>query len=197
MRKFFAISVLAACVPAGCTKPDAANIVLRKENAQLRERMTALEASQTDNQRTITVLETASTKPALADAQIDELFTTHALKFGRLTGWAAWQDGAAAVSGVKVYIAPTDAAGDVLKAAGAFEVELFDLSSKETRLGSWRFPSTDASRLWNGQGLLNCYVLPCPLSDSPTNSDVTVRVTFTDSLTRRPIVTQKQITLRR
>src|SRR5207248_391538 len=95
----------------------------------------------------------ASTLP---QDRLNHLFTVHGIQFGRLTGL----DEAGLL---KVYVVPTDDAGQQLKAAGSFVVEAFDLASKEQTLVARReFSVDDARKLWFGQALLYEYVLPVP-----------------------------------
>lgn len=187
--------LLGLIVGTGCaSKPDAANIELRKQNQALLDRIRLLEARSQQDQATIRSLESRiPTVPVLPDERIRQLFTPADLKLGRLTGWATWTESGQARDGLKVYVVPLDADGDELKSAGAFRVEAFDLTKENPRIGRWDFSTEEARMLWYGSGLLYEYVLPCPFEVSVDASELTLRVTFTDLLTQRVIVKQSVI----
>src|ERR1700722_13731191 len=97
---YFFPSCLRACVPSclflciflsssGCSSPSAANIELRKQNQQLGEQIDSLKRQHETDQATITGLQGgATTVPSLPQDRLDQLYTTHGLRFGRLTGGA-------------------------------------------------------------------------------------------------------------
>jgi hypothetical protein len=180
---------------SGCSKPSAANIELRKQNQDLRGKVEQLTRARDGDAATIRSLQNdKGTLPTLPKDRIDRLFTTHGLEIGRLTGGARANRDSTFDDSLKVYVVPTDASGDPIKAAGSFVVEAFDLSRSDSPLlGRWEF-SVDASREhWYGDALLYEYVLPCPLPQRPRPDRVTVRVTFVDELTQRSFEAQKVV----
>src|SRR5581483_9009420 len=71
----------------GCSGPSAVNIELRKQNQQLSDQIDTLKRQHVADQATIGGLEAgATTVPSLPQDRLDQLFTTHGLRFGRLTG---------------------------------------------------------------------------------------------------------------
>jgi hypothetical protein len=160
----------------GCGKPQAANIALRKENQALRAELDQLRLQRQADQAQRLVQTTSGTP-----VQLDGLFTAHGLKFGRLTS--------AQGSELRVFVVPTDQTGDEIKAAGTFRVDAFDLGrGTEALVASWTFAAADAMRYWNGSGMLYGYVLLCPLPEPiRADSELTLRITFTDSLTGRTL----------
>jgi hypothetical protein len=75
------------CAGVGCGKPNAASIVVRKENQDLRDRVASLEKARAGDAATIKSLEErAGTIPTLPKERLDRLFTAHGLNLGRLTG---------------------------------------------------------------------------------------------------------------
>jgi hypothetical protein len=193
--------------PAGCGKPNAANIALRKENQDLRDRVAELERRVTAADATIAALQAGSPGvEQLPAARMQQLFTTHGLQFGRLTGTieAATQSGGVGDASdstasppadvLRVQVVPTDQDGQPLKAAGAFEVAVFELTSAGTSktLGEWAFDVDRARQSWVGGGLMYDYLLKCPLTAPlPTDRELTLRISFTDELTRRRFDAQK------
>ncbi|GIW77701.1 MAG: hypothetical protein KatS3mg104_2764 [Phycisphaerae bacterium] len=189
------VCILGLVVGTGCaSKPSAVNIELRKQNQALLDRIRLLEARSQQDQATIRVLESRMpTVPVLPEERIRQLFTPVDLKIGRLTGWATLNENGQSREGLKVYVVPLDTDGDELKSAGAFQVEAFDLTKPNPRVGRWDFGPEEARALWHGSGLLYEYVLPCPFESSVDSSELTLRITFTDLLTQRVIVKQSVI----
>ncbi len=184
----------------GCGRPSAANIELRRQNQELRDQLDALERQREADLATIRLLEgSRETLPTLPQERLDRLFTTHSLRFGRLTGGARLNRDASVDDALKVYVVPLDAARDELKAAGSFTVEAFDLAQPESPLvGRWTFDTEEAKKHWYGDALLYEYVLPCPLERAPAHEELTLRVTFVDELTQRTFEAQKivRVTIR-
>src|SRR5690349_15861223 len=68
-------------------KPNEANIELRKQNQELAEKVSDLEKQHKADQSLIQSLrESRPTTAALPPERMANLYTTHDLKFGRLTG---------------------------------------------------------------------------------------------------------------
>ena len=190
----FALVAMLVAYVSGCGKPSAANIALRKENSDLRSKIADLERRHQADLAAIRASENATTAPSLPQNRLEQLFTVHGIQFGRLTGTADWDSSSPGDDGLKVYVTPTDRAGQQLKAAGSFVVEAFDLASGDgVRIGRWEFPLQDAERNWFGQALLYGYVLQCPWQQRSQHADVTLKVTFTDALTGRAFTEQKVV----
>lgn len=176
---------------------SAANIQLRKQQQQLQSQIRQLQMQHQADEATIRGLQSqATTVPVLPENQLDQLFTVAGLKFGRLTGGYHSDPNVPGDTMLKVYVVPIDQQGDELKAAGSFQVELFDLSLKSNNLlGHWDFDLDAAKARWFGSGLLYNYVLDCPWQTAPTNSKLSVRVTYKDALTRRLFTEERDITV--
>lgn len=180
---------------AGCGGPNKASIVVRKENQQLRKQIEELQRARDADAATMRTMQAnTSTQPTLAPERLELLFTTHGLRLGKLTGGFDTNPATQGDELLKVYVVPTDRSGDLLKAAGSFVVELFDLAgAEEVRIGRWEFPATETPAMWYGQMLSYGYVLPCPWQTAPQHEELTVKVTFTDTLTGRVFTEQKQV----
>lgn len=165
----------------GCGKPSAANRELRLRVQELEQRNAVLEAQAKANARNRLI----STRPVIdGGVDLDRLFTPASLSFGRLTGVSPDR------STLRVYVVPLDAQGDLLKSAGGFTVEAFDLArGPDALLAQWTFTRDQAVSLWVGKGLLYTYVLECPLpSQLPAlTRPLDLRVTFRDELTGRTL----------
>lgn len=86
-----------------------------------------------------------------------------------------------------VYLQPIDTAGDVVKAAGAVQVQLWNLNNPdgEALLGQWQIDPDDLHGQWISAMISASYRL---MFDTPASLDVlaeplTLKVTFTDYLT--------------
>lgn len=192
-------AALFACV--GCGSPSKVNILLRKENQTLRKEMSDLKRAHEADVADMRARDAARSGEASATtlpspALLDTVVTTHGLRIGKLTGGFDADASKPGDEMLKVYVVPTDRTGDLLKAAGSFEVEMFDLAEqKQVRLGHWEFSADETAALWYGQFLSYGYVLPCPWQTVPTHRDVTVKMSFTDTLTGRTFTEQKQISI--
>ena len=183
----------------GCAKPSGANIALRKENTDLREKIADLEKAREGDAATIRALEKRSgTITTLPKERLDRLFTVHGLSLGRLTGGWDSDPAQAGDEGIKVYATPTDGEGEAIKAAGAFTVEAFDLANTASPLvGKWVFDVEAAKAAWNGSALSHQYVLKCSWQGGPPgHAELTVKVTFLDDLTGREFGAQRVVTVK-
>jgi hypothetical protein len=180
---------------AGCSKPNQANIKLRKDNQELRSNIESLRRLREGQKATIAALEShATTVPVLPVAQLEELFTVHGLKFGKLTGASASDPQQPGDDGFKIYVVPVDESNQPLKAAGSFVIEAFDLAEPGgTRIALCEYNVEQARQLWYGQAMLYEYVIPCKWETPPRHPEITLKVTFTDALTHRTFTEQKVI----
>ena len=190
------VVLVAAALLGGCSSPNAASIKVRRENQELRSKLAELERREQAHLAQIRAMESKSTTvPSLPNERIETLFTTHGLRFGRLTGGADLDPKQPGDDGLKIYVVPTDGQGQPIKAAGSFVVECFDLAKGESaRVGHWEYPLDQAAKNWFGQAMLYTYVLPAPWQQQrPEHGDLTIRVTFTDALTGRQFTEQKPV----
>ncbi len=186
--------VCALLLLSGCGSPDQENIRLRKLNQDLNEQVAALTEKAQANQRTVNgLLERSPTIPTLPPAQLQKMWITAGLKFGRLTGGVDL-DEKPGDEVVRVYVCPVDETGMAIQSAGAIEVELFDLAEKgDNRLGAWTWDTTAAKAEWRTFFLEFGYQLNCPWKKVPRHSDITIRVKFTDELTHIPYTAEKVV----
>ncbi|MGC4032479.1 MAG: hypothetical protein QM754_12265 [Tepidisphaeraceae bacterium] len=181
--------ILLSTLAAGCTKPSAANIALRKQVQDLSAEIEDLKRQHAADLADDAVQpgSHAATQPISA-AQADGLFTTHGVRFGRLTQ--------ATNAGVELHLILTDDDGNDFKAAGAIAVDLFDLSDAGRRVGQWNFDAAATRKMWNGTGLRYEYVVECPWPQPPAGKEWTLKVTFTDALTGRVFTAEQSLALR-
>ena len=86
-----------------------------------------------------------------------------------------------------VYVQPFDAAGDTLKAAGAVEVQLWDLNRPNGRamLKQWQVDHKQLQQLWVSTMMTNYYRLKFDVGSMLTGDEegLTVKIVFTDYIT--------------
>ncbi|MDB5323436.1 MAG: hypothetical protein JWN40_5067 [Phycisphaerales bacterium] len=182
-RKVMVLLLLGA---AGCGSPSSANIILRKQNQELREQIATLTRAREADAATIRALQQrVGTVPTLPQERLEKLFTVHGIKFTRLTGGADVDPSKPGDEGIKVYVSPIDDDGEPFKAAGSFVIEAFDLAAKPPEVGKWTFDVDAARKNWHGALLSHQYVLTCPWEKPPQHDEVTIKVTFRDELTGR------------
>jgi hypothetical protein len=184
-------AVFGASILCGCSgAPSAANTLLRKQVADLTDQNNHLNAQHAADQASIAAA-TGGGADSLSPGRLDTLFTAAQLKVADRTGGDRSITGLAYDDRLKIYVAPIDAYGDVIKAAGSFRVQAFDLAATgEQAIGDWKFPLADAEKNWYGKFLLYNYVLECPWQKPPRHSELTIKVTFIDALTRRQLEAQ-------
>ncbi len=172
----------------GCRGPDKANIELRKENQALKDQVENQARRHQADQAQIAALQTekGSAVETLPTTRLAELFTVSGIDINKLTGFRK--------DGLKVYISPTDDAGDIIKAAGSLTIDAFDLSKgSEAHLGHWEFPLQDAAKNWYQSWIVHGYALQTPLQPPELVKEITVRASYTDALTQRTFTNQRVI----
>jgi hypothetical protein len=180
---------------AGCSSPSRANIELRKQNQQLQVRLAEAEHQREADQRVIAGLrEQRGVLPTLPPERLARLFTTQGLAFGRLTGGADINPKQPGDEGLALYLEPVDGSGQVLKAAGSFDIDAFDLAEpNDPLIGHWHFTLDQAKNAWNGLAFVYSYALICPWQRVPKHEDITVKATFFDELTQTPFHAQQVV----
>jgi outer membrane murein-binding lipoprotein Lpp len=193
----FALATAIIAVAAGCSsRPNQANIVLRKQNQDLSSQVSDLQRQNAAliAQEQATDAHSSSISPQLPESRLQKLFTAAGLKIGSLTG--GYNPGPSGPdTELRVFVVPTDQDGQPIKMAGSFSVELFDLSEQDTRIGRWDFPTDQSRAAWFGQAMLYTYMLECPWQTPPQHVNLTMKVTFTDELTGRRFAVTQPVTV--
>jgi cell division protein FtsB len=153
---------------------------LTEQKADLQKQ---LEQARTDNDRLRKQVEGISSLPG--DKRVDAVYHLQAVKIGRFTNlYDNDKDGTK--EKLIVYVQPIDETGDVIKAAGAAEVQLWDLNKKEggALLAQWRVEPNEIKKLWFNSIAMTCYRLTFDVSAvvKKFEDELTVTVTFTDYL---------------
>jgi len=125
--------------------------------------------------------------------------TIYDLQSIRITGYTNFydKDGDGRREKLIVYIQPIDAQGDIIKAAGAVEVGLWDLgqTADQALLGRWTVEAEKLKKLWFATFITINYRLTFDISPDIADIDrpLTVKVTFTDYLSGKVFTEQKVI----
>jgi hypothetical protein len=147
-----------------------------------------------ENQELRRQLETPPSKLPTG-AGVMPLYRLREIQVSRYTGFYD-KDGSGTPDKLIVYVEPVDMAGDVVKAAGVVDVQLWDLSKdpNQALLASWHVGPEDLFKVWLTTLLTVNYRLvfdrPAGL---PEDRSLTVKVTFTDGLTGQVLTQQRAI----
>lgn len=180
---------------AGCKSSDrltpAEQIqVLRREKRQLQNQ---LEQSKSQNQQLEKQVQVISGLPE------DKFESLYELKKIRLTRYTNLYDKDKDGKKEKliVYIQPIDTENDKIKAGGAVDVQLWDLSKESDKalLGQWHVGPDELKKLWFDTVIIVNYRLAFDVADIVESFDepLTVKVTFTDYLSGKVFKEQKVI----
>jgi hypothetical protein len=194
------LAALTCCVAGiaaiGCGTPNKANIELRKQNQQLQAQIKTLVKQVEGDQNVIRGLrDRVGTLPTLPTTRLTQLFTTHSIRFGYLTGGADLDPNKPGDEGLAIYVITADESGEKIKAAGTFDIDAFDLAEPKDRLiGHWHLDLQHSRQAWINVLLEYDYAFIIPWQNKvPKHRDVTVKVTFFDELTQTPFTAQKVI----
>jgi len=194
------LAALTCCVAGiaaiGCGTPNKANIELRKQNQQLQAEIKTLKKQVEGDQTVIEGLrDRVGTVPTLPTTRLAQLFTTHSIRFGYLTGGADLDPNKSGDEGLAIYVVTADESGGKIKAAGTFDIDAFDLAEPKDRLiGHWHFDLEQSRQAWTNVLLEYDYAFLIPWQNKvPKHPDVTVKVTFFDELTQTTFTAQKVI----
>jgi len=193
------LSFTAALLVGGCGAPSKANIALRKQNQALSAEIDKLKQDRLADQARIEGLENRiGTVPTLPESRLDQMYTVHSIKLGRLTGGTNLDPDRPWDQGIRVDLIPLDEAGDPIKATGRVSIELLDLNDNPPRrVGFWQFSAQQMKNTWRSLGPIHEFVLECPYqAATPTHSDLAVKVDFTDELTERRFEVLERIKVR-
>jgi len=107
------------------------------------------------------------------------------------------KDGNGSKEKLLVYLQPIDKDGDIIKATGEVEIELWDLSKEESqaKLAQWKVATDDLAKLWFSTLMRTNYRLTFDAPDGAMQSKepLTVKVTFTDYLSGKTFKQQHVI----
>ncbi len=172
---------------AGCETPGTAGGRLQQvqqltaEKQRLQAELKKAEAQNQQLQKQVAVLSKLG-----GERRAERLNHIKEIRLGRYTNFYD-EDKNGTAETLIVYLQPVDETGDVFKAAGTIEVQLWDLNRDEgkARLGQWTVGADELKKLWFATMLTINYRLTFDVStvvQQPTEP-LTVKVAFTEYLT--------------
>lgn len=181
----------------GCGEGGSKEAVLTRQIEQLTHDKAQLtrqaEQCKSENQQLTRRMEALSALPK------DKLDNPYRVERVKLTGYTNFYDKDKDGKKEKliVYIQPIDSDGDIVKAAGAVEVQLWNLNNvnEKALLGRWRVEPGEMRKLWFATLITSNYRLTFDVGDkiSGLAEPLTVKVTFTDYLTGQAFEEQRLI----
>ena len=193
-------AVLAGCIiifSAGCESADSKSL-LRKENLTLRQekKQLALELEASAAQAEQLKKQIQTLTGLAPDARLENLYNLQKIRLTRYTNLYD-KDKDSRYEKLLVYIQPVDEQGDIVKASGAVDVQLWDLNKPQegALLGSWHVEPNELKELWFATLITINYRLTFDVSGKIESFEepLTVKVVFTDYLTGRVFSEQKAI----
>ena len=192
-------SVFCLCVVAGCENANSIRTPLVEQIGNLTEQNkqleNQLEQTRAENKQLTKQMHVLSGLPE--EVKGENVYRLEQIEIGKYTGFFDKDD-----DGTKekliVYIQPIDEEGDIIKATGAVDVQLWDLDSSETNqalLGEWDVEPGELKKLWFSSLVTINYRLTFDIADKVKSFDepLTVKVTFTDYLSGKVFKEQKVI----
>lgn len=190
--------ILAGCLLAavtGCENAERSPLIeqidtLRLEKTELTRQ---IEQTQSENKQLRKQIEVLS---GLPQDKFESLCKVQRIKLTKYTNlYDKDEDGRK--DKLIVYIQPVDEDGDTIKAAGAVDVQLWDLNKKDDKalLGEWHIKPRELKKLWLSALLATNYRLTFDVTDKIDSFEepLTVKITFTDYLTGKVFKEQKVI----
>lgn len=186
------LAVAAGCENAGSRASPAEELnTLRQEKTQLTRQ---IERSKSENEQLKEHIQVLSGLPP--EVNLENLDRLLRIKISGYTNlYDKDKDGRK--EKLIVYIQPIDRDGDIIKAAGAVDVQLWDLNKDngQALLGQWHFEPNELKKLWFTKLITVSYRLTFDVADKIDEFEepLTVKMTFTDYLTGKVFKEQRVI----
>jgi len=200
--RFFCFLFSVLCLlsfAAGCENANNIRTPLVEQIGNLTEQKkqleNQLEQTRSENEQLTKQMHVLSGLPK--EVKGENLYRLEKIKIGKYTGFFDKDD-----DGTKekliVYIQPIDEEGDIIKATGAVDVQLWDLDSSEANqalLGQWHVEPGELKKLWFASLVTINYRFTFDIADKVKsfNEPLTVKIAFTDYLSGKVFKEQKVI----
>lgn len=184
------LAIVAGCESTPSSSAAEETNTLRQEKRQL---IRQLKESRTENKQLKKQLRVIS---GLPEDRFENLYNLQRIKITRYTNfYDKDKDGRKEM--LIVYIQPIDEEGDIVKATGAVDVQLWDLNKEDGRalLGQWHIGHDELKKLWFATLITINYRLTFDIADKIESFEepLTVKVTFTDYLSGKVFKEQRVI----
>ena len=187
------ICLVAGCEETGSQKPslDERLYLLEQEKTQLAHQVEQSNAEKEQLKKQIQVL--SDLQPQVKP---EDIYDLQRIKITRYTNFYD-KDKDGKKEKLIVYIQPMDTSGDIIKAAGTVDVQLWDLNRAdgEALLGQWHVAADELRKLWFATLITINYRLTFDVTGIVDKFDepLTVKVTFTDYLSGKVFKEQRVI----
>ncbi len=202
-RRYYTFTIMLLCSFAlmhfavGCENAGPPRVVLAKQIDKLRQDKAQLqkqiEQSKDENEKLQERLQVLSGLPAKVKGE--NLYRLQRVKIGGYTNFYE-EDEDGKKEKLIVYLQPIDEDGDIIKATGAVDVQLWDLNKEngQALLDQWHMGPDQLKELWFAT-LMTHYKLTFDVTEkvSEFKEPLTVKVNFTDYLTGKVFKEQKVI----
>ena len=197
-KSFFLFCWLLIFLTAGCQQ-QAAKVSLEDRIGSLEKQNAALAAElEKEHLQTGELEKQLAALAGLKDAgELAGVARLKSVRIGRYTNLYD-KNGDGVKEKLIVYLQPMDENGDIVKAAGSVEVQLWDMEKKggEALLGTWRVGAEELKKLWLASFMTINYRLSFDVAEQlsrPQQTPLTVKVVFTDHITGKVFRAQKTI----
>jgi hypothetical protein len=195
------IAIVAACLSLflnGCQNQNNGMVKksvadeLEQRNLQLRNELLEVKSERNQLKERINVLTSLGGKVTAKD-----VYDLQSIRIGRYSGFYD-RDNDGKKETLIIYVQPVDVNGDVVKAIGDVEIELWDLNAKkEPMIKQWKVGPEELSKSWYSVLTSNYrLIFDAATIAAETKGDLTIRVKFTDHLSGVVFKTQYAITSR-
>jgi len=191
--------IFCLCVVAGCENANSIRTPLVEQIGNLTEQNKQLENQleqiRAENKQLTKQIHVLSGLPE--EVKGENLYRLQKIEIGKYTGFFDKDDDGKKEKLI-VYIKPIDEEGDIIKATGTVDVQLWDLDSSEADqalIGQWHVEPDELKKLWFATIVTINYRLTFGIADKVKSFDepLTVKVTFTDYLSGKVFKEQKVI----
>lgn len=183
-------TLLCGCEDANKTRVDKLK-ALQQEKGSLQEQLARYKSENLQLQKQLNVMAGLGPKQ-----KGEKLYEIQRVKLTRYTNlYDKDKDGKK--EKLIVYLQPIDKQGDIIKAGGSVDVELWDLNRKdgEAMLGRWHVNSDELKEIWHATIVTTYYRLVFDIGEKVEffEEPLTVKVSFTDYLTGKVFTEQRTI----
>jgi hypothetical protein len=185
------LAIAAGCESSRKKSPDEKIRLLKQQNSQLQDQIKEAMEKNTQLQKRLNTLTAIKSQHRL-----DDIYNLKKVNIGGFTNISD-KDKDSLYEKLIVYIQPLDTDGDIIKAIGSVEVQLWNLEKPQNQamLGHWHVDADELRKFWISSFISTNYrlIFDLPEKIGQTDEPLTVRLIFIDYLTGKTFKQQKQI----